>query len=170
MAIQAKDLMDCIIRPALSAFGVFQDNVAQQLMGTAAQESQMGSYLKQIEGPALGIWQMEPKTHFDIHKNFLSYRKDMRSDIYKTCGMVDYGDSQTPPDSALITNLSYACLMARIKYLRCKDALPAFGDTQAQAIFWKNNYNSGIGKGDTEAYMINYERFLKTYYIGYKQS
>jgi hypothetical protein len=41
-------------------------NAIQLLMGTAAQESHLGTYLKQINGPALGVFQMEPNTEIDI--------------------------------------------------------------------------------------------------------
>lgn len=164
MAIVAKDLMNMVIKPSLNAFGVFQDNVGQLLLGIAAQESQMGTYLKQELGPAIGIWQMEPKTHADIHKNFLAFRKDMLADIYKVCGMQDLPVGQIPPDNTLAYNLYYACLMARIKLLRSKDPIPAFNDIPAQATFWKNNYNSSIGKGDTAAYLNNYARFIKSFY------
>ena len=42
--------------------------------GTAAVESRMGTYLRQIGGPALGIWQVEPATHLDCWDNWLDYR------------------------------------------------------------------------------------------------
>ena len=32
------------------------------LLGTAAQESAFGTYLRQVNGPALGAFQMEPAT------------------------------------------------------------------------------------------------------------
>ena len=43
------------------------------LLGTAAQESRLGEYIEQVNGPALGIFQMEPKTEIDIFRNFLTY-------------------------------------------------------------------------------------------------
>jgi hypothetical protein len=162
MGIQARDLMNVVIKPSLNAFGAFQDNVGQLLLGIAAQESQMGSYLKQIEGPALGVWQMEPATHRDIHQNFLVYRPELRSNIYMVCGMED--DNQIPPDSTMAFNLCYGCAMARVKLLRSKDPLPFFNDIAGQAIYWKNNYNSLAGKGDVAAYLNNYARFVKGYY------
>ena len=41
------------------------------LMGTCAQESHMGTYLRQLGGgPALGIFQMEPFTFLDLRARF----------------------------------------------------------------------------------------------------
>ena len=43
------------------------------LMGTAAQESALGEYIRQLgNGPALGIFQMEPETFDDIVRNYLA--------------------------------------------------------------------------------------------------
>lgn len=38
------------------------DAAVNLLLGTAAQESEFGKYIRQIRGPALGVFQMEPAT------------------------------------------------------------------------------------------------------------
>lgn len=163
MAIATKELMNGVIKPALLGVGLYSEAAMQLLAGTAAIESQFGTYLRQYGGPALGIWQMEPDTHKDIYKNFLNYRPKFKAMITSLCNIPDYGD-QTPPDALLLQNLFYACIMARVKYMRVKDDLPAFGDIAAQANYWKTYYNTQSGKGDTVAYQIAFERFVKPYY------
>ena len=166
MGINAKDLITKIIQPALTRVNMYSDAAAQLLAGTAAQESGMGTYLVQVEGPALGLFQMEPDSHKDIYANYLKFRPQDRLLIFDACRMAPVPTNLMPEDACLIYNMYYASIMCRIKYLRAKDPLPEFGDIQGQANYWKNNYNSQIGKGDTAAYMINYERFLKQYYLG----
>ena len=164
MGINAKDLIIKVITPALTAVKMCSDEAVQLLAGTAAQESGMGTYLTQLEGPALGIFQIEPGTHKDIHENFLRYRPQDRALILDSCQMGPLPVTTMPDDACLIYNLYYATIMCRIIYLRSKISLPQFGDIEGQASCWKGNYNSQSGKGDTAAYMINYERFLKPYY------
>jgi hypothetical protein len=43
---------------------------AQLLLGTALKESLQLKYRRQIQGPALGYYQMEPATHDDIWNNY----------------------------------------------------------------------------------------------------
>lgn len=164
MGINTKDVIDLIIRPALNGIMMCSESAIQLLAGTCAQESQMGTYLKQIEGPAKGIMQMEDVTHDDIHNTYLRYSQDLTALLYSTCGMVPRNVGTIPDSSILIYNMRYAVCMARIKYARSSKPMPALGDTVAQANYWKDLYNSASGKGDTAAYILNYNRFVKPYY------
>jgi hypothetical protein len=48
------------------------------LLGTALTESGDMHYLHQLgNGPALGVYQMEPTTHEDIYDNYLKYKKEL---------------------------------------------------------------------------------------------
>jgi len=164
MGILAKELIENIIRPALIGIGMSRPEAEQLLVGTCAQESQMGTYLKQDLGPALGLWQIEPKTHKDIWDNYLRFRPELATSIITTCGMSKPMTSCSPPDESLVYNLRYACLIARVKYLRDKAEIPLLDNIEAQAHLWKNVYNSVCGKGDVSAYLINYTRYIKPYY------
>jgi hypothetical protein len=135
--------------------------VENLLVGTIAHESAGGKYLHQIKGPALGIYQIEPLTHFDIWSNYLKYRADLRD---KVLGMVparnlrhdsamgiDYGD-----DSMLITDMSYATVMARLIYLRAPAPLPQADDLQGLAAYWKKFYNTPLGAGTEQQFLAHY--------------
>lgn len=117
------------------------------LMGTCAQESRMGTFLvQQGNGPAKGIFQMEPATERDIFDNFLHYKPrlmDMIDDM-----QAGYGDDLTG-------NLYYAAAMCRVHYYRVKWPLPD-DDVEQLAHYYKLHYNTPEGKATVEEFVKNY--------------
>ena len=86
-----------IVKPALEAIGYYSPAAEALIMGTAAQESHL-KYVKQLgDGPALGLFQMEPATHDDIWANYLRFRGVIIEDILKACAIkgVDFPDDMT---------------------------------------------------------------------------
>jgi hypothetical protein len=164
MSISTKDLIDLIIRPTLTGIGLGGEAAIQLLAGTCAIESAMGNNLKQIVGPALGIFMVEPKTHEDIHRNYLRFHPDLASLIYKISGMPWNNIGTIPFDEELVYNLRYSACMARLKYYRNSKALPGFNDINSQANYWKDIYNTENGKGIVAGYLITYDKYLKSYY------
>jgi hypothetical protein len=108
----------------------------------------------EIEGPALGIYQMEPATHDDIHENFIRFDDGLRGKIK------DYNLMAMPIDAAheMIGNLYYATAMCRIHYLRVPEPIPDYLGGQAQ--YWKTHYNSEKGAGTVQQYMNNWNRYV----------
>lgn len=156
MSINTKQLIELIIRPTLQDLGLYSLSAEQLLAGTCAQESGMGTYIKQVgKGPALGIFQMEPLTHDDLWENYLS-----RGDLWlKVCHK--YGDTEAKD---MIYDLSYACAMARIHYLRIKEPLPPADNIPALAAYWKRYYNTALGKGKESEYIANWNKYCSKYY------
>lgn len=150
--IRANDLRTLIIRPTLAATGLWTQAAENLLLGTAAQESHMGEYLKQIKGPALGIYQMEPNTHDSLQDNYLFYRDDLREMGDHYCGDLEGHD-------ALVGNLFYATFMARIKYYQNPEPLPDAEDIPGLAHYWKRVYNTYHGAGTEAEFIRNYKRF-----------
>lgn len=147
--MNAKQLRTEIIRPALVAVGLYSKPAEDLVFGTACVESNCGEYLRQINGPALGVFQMEPATHDDIYKNFLKYKQDLKARVMKL---------SAPGLSAaenLKSNLMYAAAMCRIHYLRVSQPIPE--DLQGQAEYWKKYYNTAKGKGSVEKYLDAYQ-------------
>ena len=64
---------DKVVTDILTKAKVYSDSAKVLLIGTCDIESNLGTYLYQINGPALGIYQMEPATHDDIILNYLKY-------------------------------------------------------------------------------------------------
>lgn len=158
--IDPRQLLDLVVMPVLTRLTPNTDvtSAAQLMMGTAAQESNCGSYIAQVHGPALGVWQMEPATHDDIWANFI-----VRSPLLKkmTADLVSHiladGPTTIPSPLQMTGNLYYACAMARMLYLRQPEHLPQTGDTARQARYYKRYYNTPAGAATEAQYIRNFE-------------
>jgi len=115
------------------------------LMLTAATESRLGTYLYQIRGPAVGIFQMEPPTHDDIQARKVIGR-------YTNVPLADA--------SVMAWDLAYAIVMARIYYMQFIEPLPAADDIAGLADYWKEYYNTEAGAGTPEKAVADYERYV----------
>ena len=151
--MNALQLRDKIIIPTLRHLSLFSESAVRLLLGTAAVESDMGSFISQVNGPALGIYQMEPSTYNCIYDNFLAYRPLLSEKITKY-KIPDIGVEQ------LSGNLYYATSMARIKYYRSPRALPDKNDVKWMAMMWKNDYNSVLGKGTVDKFIEKYNKHV----------
>jgi hypothetical protein len=143
-----------LITKVLDHLDLCSPSAVNLLLGTAAQESKFGTYLRQISGPALGVFQMEPATEDDIWQNFLRYHTMLRGLVVQ-CTFISL-----PTPEALVWNLAYSIAMARIKYYRAPDPLPSPDDVQGLAAYWKNVYNTQKGKGKVEEFIENYQRYV----------
>lgn len=144
---------------AMSKYGNFNYNTdaARQLMlATAAQESHVGTYLKQVKGPALGPYQMEPATILDLYKNFAT--GDRRELLHKFASVAELEEA---PLIAVIGNLHYATALARMNYRRFPTALPVFGDQDGMWKYYKKYWNSVAGAATEEDFDMNWKRFVK---------
>jgi hypothetical protein len=151
--LNVKQLREYVIRPVLRELNAHSEAAELLLLGTAAQESRF-EYIHQLGGgPALGLWQMEPATHSDIVNNYLQYRPELAAAIFRASGCAGFAANN------LLKNLSYACAMARVHYLRVKEALPA--DLDGQAAYWKLHYNTPLGKGAVHEYVQNYKKLVE---------
>ena len=132
-----------IIKPVLHHLNAYSDAAAKLLLGTALTESGL-KYVKQLnDGPALGVFQMEPDTHDDIWQNYLKYRPILSAPIRE---YVRY-----PGADNLAGNMYYACGMARVHYLRVPSVLPE--SLEGLAHYWKDHYNTHLGAGKVSHFM-----------------
>lgn len=160
MSIFTPDLASHVVRPTLKACDLYTLAAEQLLLGTAAVESDMGTFLHQKGGPALGIYQMEPNTHDDIYINYLKFQPNVKSKILTACEYVD-----RPKHTALVENLAYATVMARLLYLRVPEKLPREHDIDEMAYYWKKYYNTHLGKGKEEDFKKAYIRHVSYLYL-----
>lgn len=143
-----------VIEPALKQIGLYSKGAEQLLLGTCCVESHLGTYLHQINGPALGVFQMEPATHKDIWANYLRYRRDLRStikDFVPEC-MWDV-EEKHPHHDLLIYDMRYAAMMARVKYRRSSLPIPPSDSWGQFATVWKQVYNTMHGAGTVFKFM-----------------
>jgi len=159
MSINKDQLRELIVE-TLKEIDLYSESAVELLMGTAAVESNLGTYIKQVKGPALGIFQMEPATHDDIWLNYLHYKpilfsKDHKIKRFRNKKLYDHF-SET-----LYYNLKYAIIMARIHYLRVPDALPKDGDIEGLAKYWKDHFNTFLGKGKQTDFIDKYNKYVR---------
>ena len=165
MTINAKQFRELIVRPTLKYLEPeipYSTEAEDLLVMTAAHESHLGTYLKQVNGPALGVYQMEPATHADIWENFLEYRDKLAwvvDDLLTERLDEDYSDS-------LVFDLRYATAMARVHYYRDKEAIPKEKDypTRSEYIdalgaYAKRVYNTELGKATANQYVKDYLKY-----------
>lgn len=157
-------LLKYVIRPTLERLdeavrpGYFSGPVAEALvLGTAMVESNL-EYLHQVGGgPAIGLWQMEPATFYDIQRNYLAHRPAIALPYLP----------EGPPDGMrnsaqeLHGNLYLGAAMCRIHYKRVPEALPAL-NYMSLATYWKRYYNSMLGAGTIEKAIPHFERAMDT--------
>lgn len=156
--IDAIHLVRCVIRPVLKDLGLWSVPAEALVLGTACQESNCGLYLTQLgNGPALGIFQMEPRTHDDIWNRYLADRQDLAKKVnrWRIC----WGNGAGAEEMA--GNLYYAAAMCRVHYLRVSEPIP---DTlEGQAAYWKEYYNTPAGAGSASDYMGSWRQFASSY-------
>lgn len=156
--ISENDLRQYVIKPVLKHINLWSDAAENLLLCTAAHESHLGHYLKQVRGPALGIYQIEPATHKDVWVNYLAYRNDLVSKVKSLTSSIN--SNALPADDQLITNLAYATAIARLIYQRAPDALPDADDIDGLANYWKQYYNTPLGKGTTDDFITHYHQYV----------
>lgn len=154
--MDAKQLLELVIRPTLKKLGLHSEAAEQLVIGTIWQESR-GKYIKQLGGgPALGLAQMEPATHDDIWCNYLAYKLTLASGITELVSMQSLDDDMLPDGNELMGNLNYAVAMCRVHYLRVKAPLPKAGDVEGMAAYWKQYYNTPLGAGKPQEFVENF--------------
>lgn len=139
MSLNVSQVKTLIVAPALEAMGMNSPAALNLVTGTGLVESDYTSLL-QTNGPALGLWQMEPATHNDIWTNFVNLQPVVMRRL-KTLMLPG------APLSQLTGNLLYAAAMCRIKYYRAPQPLPVATNAADLAAYWKAVYNSDLGAG-----------------------
>jgi len=160
--INPRELKELVIKPTLVDMerfwpGASREAAVNLLVGTVLQESVIGgqTHLKQINGPALGIYQIEPDTAADIWSNFLGFRPDEASFVR---GLMKQHIKDPDFDQELISNLRYATTMARLKYWRRSFKWPDDpNDIEALGTIWDTHYNANPDHGFVEDYVRAYK-------------
>jgi len=121
--------------------------VIDWLISVCAHESHMGKYRKQMNGPAIGIYQQEPRTIVDIQRHVLSLPKYelLKKHIQSLPGTIQDNDVKST-------------LFARAQMLRFSEPFPSVGDRQGQSELWKLRWNTEAGKGTIEKFLKDNER------------
>lgn len=147
-----KQLTD-IIESTLKEFDMYSQDAVNLLLGTAAQESGFGKFIRQLNcGPARGIFQMEPATFQYLLKYVKN--KGIEEQIKSSCNCI-----QLIPES-LEYNLKLAIVFCRLRYLVVNEPLPS--DLKGYAAYWKKYYNSVLGAGTEEQFIKHYKKYVES--------
>lgn len=124
------------------------------LMLSAAQETYLGRYIKQLNnGPARGVFQIEPRTEQDIWNTFLAYKPELKDRVISFTSRGSYQELD------LMANLPYQIIMARIFYWRFSENLPQHDDIQGLAKYYKKYFNTHLGAATVQEAIRNYNRY-----------
>lgn len=143
-----------LISRVLFECDLFSIEAVEMGMLTAAQESRCGRYIMQLgSGIALGIFQMEPETEADILNNYVAYRTKLKK-------LVDrYRIDTEDPSLNLLGNIPYQILLMRLHYLRVPEMLPHHKDLKEMGRYYKQYYNTPLGKATAEEAIKNYREY-----------
>ena len=161
--IECSQLRDYIIKPSLQLINMYSEGSEELLVAICAQESSGGRYLKQIGGPALGIFQMQPSTHDNIWTKYL-----LNSDKEKTINTLGYTVLKgcryiiSPPAEVMIHNLYYATMMARCFWLGFEGLIPDKNDLDGIWDIYKEYWNTEDGAAIQSKFFSSYYEFTSS--------
>jgi hypothetical protein len=152
-----QQLKELIIKPALIDLIMFSEDAFELLVLTCAVESAGGTYLKQVKGRALGIYQMEPDTYNDIWQNYIIKKNDL-SLLMAT----NFDCSRMPDEDRLIYDLRFATAMARLHYARFPEPIPSKENLKALYAYYKKYYNTALGASEEDKSIRKYLGFINS--------
>ena len=165
MGILVSDLRELVVKPVIERLALvnpaMQSHAAEDLLlGTAAQESQLGRYLRQHpQGPARGIYQMEQATFSDT-MDWLMMRG--REPLLKAT--LCWSSPEVPLGAQIAGNLYFATALARLKYWRAPFTLPSDDqpyDLRNLAHAWKTYWNTTAVAGTESQFIANFSRYVQ---------
>jgi hypothetical protein len=104
----------------------------------------MGTYLRQIHGPAMGCMQIEPATFEWLKTKY--YNRFWRQIEPITFPELEW-------------NLKASIVMARLRYLADPEPLPPAEDIAGLAKVWKRVYNTPLGAGTVDEFVRNHHTY-----------
>ncbi len=145
-----------ILVPTLSKIQLYSKEIEELLVFTCAVESDGGTFLHQVNGPALGIYQCEPSTHTDIWNNYIFSRTSLVSLL-----ALNFNINRIPEPDRLLFDLKYATVIARLHYARLKYTLPNANDVEGLWEYYKQYYNTPNGKAEKDKSIKAYQKFAQ---------
>ena len=164
--LNAAQVRDIIVRPALVAIDLWSLPAEALVLGTGAQESDGFAYIKQIgKGPALGLFQMEPETYYGDYK-WVAARPDLDAKVRALVSKANADEPTAPDCEELAYNPRFAAAMCRIHYAQLAFELPGQWDVNGLAQKWKQFYNSYLGAGTVQQFTDHYRAYIVPILVG----
>jgi hypothetical protein len=163
MGIHTNDLREVIIRPTLTVLGEWSQSAENLLLGTAAQESQLGFRLRGESEAGLGLYRISARTHTQIWDRFLINDPDLASTLR---GLASQQQFLKNPHCELIVNLSYATGVAWMIYKRHGLILPNNPSVCELARSWASCYCTRDDQDDqlTHTNIAEIDTFVQNYH------
>jgi hypothetical protein len=139
-----------LIQQTLRPLNLYSVDAEELLMATCAQESLLGKYRHQVNGPAIGIFQDEPADFCDLWAHYLSGTQ-LGDQI---CALAT---TQPPRPIELQNNDPFAIAICRAHYRRVPHPLPSASDLAGLWHYYKTYYNSVLGAATQEQFYHNYK-------------
>ena len=136
------------------------NSATYQLLMTAAAESNCGEFLYQINGPARGLFQIEPNTEK------LTWKWCLENDEYLLNALIRVIDGNLFGGTDLSGNIKYQIILARANYYAWPHPLPKIDypitddNIRDMAVYWKKYWNTVEGAGRVEEAIDKYMRFV----------
>jgi len=137
MGMYAKDLRELVIRPTLLLLDDWSTAAENLLLGTAAQESQLGFRMQNKHTKGLGLYGISETTHIQVWDEFLVTDPELASRVR---GLASQQQFLKFPHAELVTNLGYATGIAWMVYKRNKIQLPNENNIAGMANCWQTHY------------------------------
>lgn len=153
--LDVTQLKELIINPALTDLQMYSVDAAELLIFTCAAESNGGTYLHQIDGPALGIYQMQPETYNDVWANYILKKSKLSTMLFH-----NFDVGRMPSEDRIIYDLRYATAMARLFYARIPKQLPNSNDIDGIWQYYKQYWNTHSGKANKLDSIMHYSEFI----------
>lgn len=142
-----------VVRPALETMRMHSPAAENLVLCTALAESRLTWLRQHGDGPALGVYQIEPATFWDIYNRYLGTRPK----IMECLRPLMNGEE---PLRQLVTNLAFATAICRLRYWMDPQPLPAADDAEGMGATWKRVYNTHLGAGDPAHFAAIYRQYV----------
>lgn len=146
-----------LINRTLKRMDMFSKDATELLMLTSAHESHLGRYIRQVRGPALGVFQVEPLTHND-HFRYLNVKNGTDPDLYDRVTSVM--GAQEPDLLRLESDLVFQIADARLHYYMIPEPLPLWSDILGMAEYWDTHFNRNPARGFPEDAARDYYKYV----------
>ena len=128
----------------LTEWGLYGPAVVELMCMIVAHESMQGKYRKQVGGPALSLFQIEPPTHDDIWQNGPGMKqRAAKFNIVQNVALLETDDR-------------YAIFVARHHLMRDPNPVPTTPEDMAR--YCKSSWNTAGGKATAEKYLNDWEQ------------
>jgi hypothetical protein len=158
MSICANELREYVIKPCLELLGENSETAENLLLGTAAQESLLGSHCYCAQTQGFGLYRITAEKHQDVWDSYLVQFPELASQLR---GLASQQQFLKAPHIELTSNLLYSTGIAWMIYRRNKILTNKPLEFSGLAQLWAVHFDNGTGTyRSTDEFMQTYRTLL----------